>query len=218
MDLYDSSAKNNYITKNNPTFEEILPYLQCGDVLTYTGHTFLVYDLLYDESGNVSDAYILQSSFGPNNYYVKSKIPTTSSGGLTHYLYYGSKVNTNYEEGLNEGTLNLSKLSLSPWKNIDKTSKKNEYSILRFVQNDNNGNIVLNYQGENYNDKNHTNEIIALSAKDNDRLKFSKLYIEKTVDVRADSIVEVGDQLTYTITIKNNSNSNYTNFKLCKSR
>ena len=73
----------------------------------------------------------------------------------------------------------------------------------------NEGNATLNYFGENYKDSNHDNEIICLSDKTKDRLEYSKLYIEKTVDVFADSIVEANDELTYQIKIKNNSDKNY---------
>jgi len=40
-------------------------------------------------------------------------------------------------------------------------------------------------------------------------MKFSKLYIEKTVDAHADDVVEKNEELTYSILIKNNSNIDY---------
>ena len=218
LKLYNSSSKNNYITITNPTLQDIIPYLQIGDIMTYTGHSVLVYDLIYDDFGNVKDAYILESSHGAGKNYIKTKIASSitignniSFGSANHFLYYNNKTNTNYNEGLNEGSIHLTKLTdLTYWSNLNTDKKRDEYSILRFIDADNNGNIILNYQGSNYGDRNHSDETINLSQTNQDRLKFSKLYIEKTVDVHADSVVDIGDKLTYTILIKNNSNKNYT--------
>ena len=52
---------------------------------------------------------------------------------------------------------------------------------------------------------------VALSDAMKDRLKFDRLYIEKTVDAHADDIVEPKDRLLYTVTVKNNSAKNYEN-------
>ena len=41
-------------------------------------------------------------------------------------------------------------------------------------------------------------------------MKYSKLYIEKTVNKRDNNIVEPGDELTYALKIQNNSNETYT--------
>ena len=55
------------------------------------------------------------------------------------------------------------------------------------------------------------NDTIILSNKTKDRLKFRKLYIEKTVNKFNNNIVLLGDILNYTIIIKNNHKEDYTN-------
>ena len=177
----------------------------------------MIYDLIYDEDGNVVDAWIMQSGHGSGKSYVKTKIPTSfkignsiSFGSANHYLYHNNKQNEIFEGGVIEGSLNVNKLSqVSVWKDFE-TNIRDEYSVLRFIQYDENGNIILHYDGEKYSDINHNNEIIDFSNKTKARLKYSKLYIEKTVDLHADDIVETNDELTYKIIIKNNSGKNYT--------
>jgi uncharacterized repeat protein (TIGR01451 family) len=48
------------------------------------------------------------------------------------------------------------------------------------------------------------------------RLKYSKLYIEKTVDKRDNNIVEPGDELIYKIVIRNESEEDYTDDLIVK--
>ena len=178
----------------------------------------MIYDLIYDSNGNVIDAYIMNSTFGKGKYWVNTKIPTTVSIDVTdfpfsskkHNLFHNSIKNTNFEEGLIEGSLHVEKFTeASYWKNLNKNIK-DEYSILRFIQKDNEENAILNYNGEKYNDCTHNNEQIYLPNKTESRLKFNKLYIEKTVNVHTDDIVIANDELIYTITVKNNSKENYT--------
>ena len=42
MKIYSSKESNNYTTLINPSLKDIIPLVQVGDVLTYTGHTFLM--------------------------------------------------------------------------------------------------------------------------------------------------------------------------------
>ena len=206
MKLYDSTEANNYKTINNPSLSYILPYLRVGDILTYTGHTILVYDIIYDRTGKPTDAIIMQSGSG-SGHYVKSKIEQSGK-----FLIHNSRPNTEYGNNYIEGSINLTLLTnRKEWVNINTSSKKDEYSILRFLQKDKNGNDIINYKGINYGDSNHEHELVNLSNKVNDRLKFRRLYIEKIVDAHADNMVSANDELKYTITIKNNSTENYTN-------
>lgn len=217
MKMYNSSAENNYIELKNPSLTDIMPYLRIGDVLTHTGHTFIVYDVMYDNDGNVVDALIMESMHGKGKDYVLTKLPRTMSigndisfGDANQYLYYNTYENTSWKYGLTQGSLNVTQLSTySNWVNINKSSRCAEYSILRFIGTDKNENAILNYQGANYGDRNHSGEIIELSDKIKDRVKYSKLYIEKTVNVHANDVVEANDELIYTIIIKNNSDNKY---------
>ena len=54
------------------------------------------------------------------------------------------------------------------------------------------------------------NQIVEYSDSVKSRLKYSKLYIEKTVDKKDNNIVEPNDELIYKIVIRNESNENYT--------
>ena len=74
MSFYNSSSKNNITTKINPSINDIIPLLQIGDVLTYSLHTFLIYDVIKDSKGNVIDAIVMESGYGNRGEYANSKI------------------------------------------------------------------------------------------------------------------------------------------------
>ena len=209
----------------NPTLDDILPYLKVGDIVTHTGHTVLVYDLIYDnDSGKVIDAIIIEGAHGAGEDHIKIKLADIPN----HRLYYNSQTNpyenitndniskyiANLTQGIEEGSITIEKLTDEyHWTKLKGSNPKydsDEYSILRFVESDGNGNPILNYLGSKYQDRDYeNNESISLTDADLDRLKFSKLYIEKTVDAHADDIVEEGEKLQYTILIKNNSDEDY---------
>ena len=56
-----SKKKNNYTKTNNFSLKEFIPLLQIGDVLTYTGHAQIIYDVEKDSNGNVIEAFIIES-------------------------------------------------------------------------------------------------------------------------------------------------------------
>ena len=213
--------------------ESILPYLRCGDVFTYTGHTMVIYDLIFDEDENVVDAWVMQSTYNGNAYVVTKqprseqkvealgdiqnengkKITTAGEinfGRGLYSLHYENRKNKYTQDY--QGTVRYGKLSDS-WAYF---KNKDEYSVLRFTDRDDDGNAVLNYKGtgnkvDETGKEEHNNEIINLSEKDKGRLKYSKLYIEKTVDACTDDFVKEGDILTYQILVKNKSENSYTN-------
>ena len=86
-----------------------------------------------------------------------------------------------------------------------------QYLIFRILNEDNMGNSILNYKNiYSYYKNNFTdNDKIELSNKNNDRIKFSHLYIEKTVDKNNNNIVEKGSDLIYKIIIKNMGKKDY---------
>lgn len=212
---------------DNLKSSDLVTHLEVGDILVYTGHAVMVYDLIRDENNEITDAIIIESSTpssgisGATGYHINIKMQKRVNLGGSfvigqsnpHYLFYGTKYNYNYlndyfadgEKHL-EGGIRLSKFTQIPeWKNF-KSSNKNQYTILRFLTNDN-GKTILNYHGEGAD--NYDGEEITLPQKTLDRLKYNKLYIEKTINVFANSIVEPGDQLKYQIKIVNNNNENY---------
>ena len=104
------------------------------------------------------------------------------------FLFESKRKFIDFEEGLIEGSLKLTKLSSSQWAFIsDINKRKSEFSILRFINEDSNGNAIINYKIENSQETN--NDIIHLSNKNIDRCKFKHLYIEKLVNVKNNNIV-----------------------------
>ena len=222
MKIYSPNESNNFRTLINPSIKDIIPLVQVGDILCYTGHTFLIYDIEKDNDGKVIDAIIMESGHGKGRAYVNSKIAVErvklSNGnefaGPDNYLYLNSKLNQNFKEGRVQGSVGLNRLSTyQNWVNINNSSlAKNEYSILRFIQEDLDGNAILKYKSNNKNAPNQIlyNQPIILSKKNIDRYeKFNHLYIEKTVSANNNNIVELKDILNYKIIIKNSGNKIY---------
>ena len=134
--------------------------------------------------------------------------------GPTHFLYLNSYINTNFKEGRVQGSVGLNRLSTYKiWLNINNLKlRKDEYSILRFIQKGSNGNAILKYKTKNLNQSNQilNDQYITLSKKNIDRYKkFNHLYIEKTVSANNNNIVELNDILKYKIVIKNFGNKMY---------
>ena len=201
-----------------PTLDDMLSRLEVGDILTYTGHAILVYDIIKDSNGKKTEAIIIESTHGIGEAYVNSKINEgvtinkKSFGGGTHFLYLNSKINSEYEKGLEQGSIGMTNFTkYKIWTNINNTNK--EYSILRFIHKGKNGQAILKYNAINPKDLNNmtNNGPINLSDKNLDRIKFSHLYIEKTVDKFNGNIVEIGETLVYKIRVKNRGKENYIN-------
>ena len=223
MKIYSPKEKNNIVTLINPSLKDIIPLIEIGDVLTYTGHTILIYDVERDCNGKVIDGIIMESGHGIGKAYVNSKIAQTvklSNGkkfaGPNHFLYLNSKLKKEFKEDHEQGSIGLTRLSkYKQWNNLNNIKeRKDEYSILRFIHKDSQENAVLKYKATNLNSPNKIldNETIVLPLKYLDKVrKYSHIYIEKTVNAINNNIVEIGDILNYTIIIKNKSEKNYSN-------
>ena len=125
--------------------KDIIASVQIGDILTFSGHTKLIYDLEKDSQGNVIDAFIMEVTGGIGKSYVNTKVARhnyTLDGqlNLPHFfkLFLNSKLNPDFEESRIEGAVGLKRLSkYSAWKNINNIEKRMaEYSVLRIMQND----------------------------------------------------------------------------------
>jgi len=222
MKIYSPNEVNSFKTKINPSIKDIISLVQVGDILCYTGHTFLIYDIEKDNNGKVIDAIIMESGHGKGRAYVNSKIALEKvklSNGKEfadpdNILYLNSKLNQNFKEGRVQGSIGLNRLSTyQSWVNINNSSlAKDEYCILRFIQEDLDGNAILKFKSNNNNVPNQIlyNQPIILSKKNIDRYeKFNHLYIEKTVSANNNNIVELNDILNYKIVIKNSGNKMY---------
>ncbi len=187
MKLYSPNESNKYKTLINPSLKDIIPLVQVGDILTYNNHTFLIYNVEKDSTGEITDAIIMESGYGIGLAYINSKMAdkvklsnNANFGGKGHYFYLNSKLNQNFKEGKIQGSVGLKRLSTyKNWVNINNTnSRKDEYSILRFIQEDSDGNAILKYKTTD--SQNLYNQYIVLSKKNIDRYKkFNHLYIEK---------------------------------------
>ena len=200
----------------NPSLNEIFPFLEVGDILVNPSYAFLVYDFEKDKNGNITDVIIIQSVSGyHNNSYINTKLPRASASKnnndypSTLYLFNG-KLNSDFEEG----TIKMGKLSQQgAWANIKTKYKSSQYAILRYVQGDSEKNAVLKYENiyDYYIYGNYSyNSKINLSANTLDRSKkFNHLYISKTVDEMNNAVVELGDILNYRIVIRNSGDKDY---------
>ena len=222
MKFYNSSSKTNYTTKINPSINDIIPIIQIGDILSFPGHTFLIYDVIKDSKGKVIDTIIMESGYNiRNNSRINSKISETiklsngkSFGNRNHFLFLNKEVNTDYEEGLEQGTVQIGRFAThSIWLAINNTkTRQSEYSILRFIQNNSKKIPILTYKTVKPNFPNSilNNQPIILPDKTLDRLnKFSHIYIEKTINKINNNIVEIGDILNYRIIIRNMGKKDY---------
>ena len=219
MKIYSDNEKNKYKTIINPILEDIIPLVEIGDVLTYTGHTFLIYDIVTDENGKTTDAIIIESTPSGSEFVnikvsPKVTLPNGKTLGSSVYLLLQNAKNKIFKN-IQEGTVRFGKLSeYKNWININDTKlRKEEYSILRFVHQDSEGNAVLKYTAIDLKQPNQflNNQKIVLSNINLDRIKFSHLYIQKTVNAHNNNIVQFGDILNYTIVIKNNGSKMYSN-------
>ena len=200
ISLYNEST-NKFDNLYNPTISQIIPYLKTGDIFTNSDHVVLIFKVEKD------DAIIIESDYGRLRTFVNSKIAAegqrsnvSSFAGINHYLYY-SDYNNN---GIIEGSIGFRKLS----QEIIKNGKliPSQYSVLRFIQKDKDGNAFFRYKVN----KTFTyNEPIIFKGKNVDRITFSHLFIEKTVNASNNNIVQLNDILKYTIIVKNNGSENY---------
>ena len=214
----------------DPSQSYVISQLKIGDILHQDGHAMLVYDLIYDDTGNVINAYLIHS-FQQGVYYPIAKRATSSSNVI--YDKTGNKVKLSighgpwsmlfyniYQRsgGRLEGTI-----ALETFKNrakngmnllFDPSNKNNkyldDYEIIRFVTTNDEWEDILNLYGlSSFKTKTINDQVVEYSDSVKSRLKYSKLYIEKTVDKRDNNIVDPGDELKYKIVIKNESNWNY---------
>ena len=219
--LYDPNEKKKYKIVKNFSIQDLISIGQIGDVISYNDDTQLIYDIERDSNGKVKDLIIMESAQVIGGSIVNSKcVPEliVKEDGLAYYhlgrLYLNNKLNSNFEEGLEQGSIGLTRISTSTaWKRINNSETRNqEYSFLRFINSDSKGNAILKYKTVQPNKPNQflNNDIIKLSPKSSDRSKkYKHLYIEKTVNINNKNIEGLGDFLIYKIIVKNIYKNNY---------
>ncbi|MBO4516252.1 hypothetical protein J5751_02210 [bacterium] len=92
----------------NPTQSYIISQLKIGDILHYDGHVMLVYDYVYDSSGNIDDVYLLHS-------WQANYITYTKTDHTTREYYYTTGLNASGDVIYQSHNL---KRGLSPWSKL----------------------------------------------------------------------------------------------------
>ena len=189
----------------NPSITEIIDKLQIGDILTYyngkSGNSIMIYDIIKDKINNNTKVLVIYSDGGIGKAYVNSKIP--------HLLYLNKKKNPNFDNW-EQGSIGIQNINkYSQWMDINKTGLN--YSIIRYIHNDTNGNAIFYKFNKDINDNITNGNKIYLSPENMDRINYKNIYIEKIVDKFNDNIVENGQNLTYKIIIKNEGPDDYYN-------
>ena len=59
MKVYSPTEENNYKTILNPTVNDIIQLVKIGDVIIYSGHAQLIYDIIKDSNDQPIDAIII---------------------------------------------------------------------------------------------------------------------------------------------------------------
>ena len=177
--------------------------LEPGDIVSYDGHVTIVYDLKYDSKGNKIDALLFESIGG--GYYTKTKIDPDESGLHKLYYYKEKKTDNNNILDINtaympyEGTVHwkwLSKYTTFVKDEKEMTCKKDMCSITRPFYKGTDGNAVFNY------DIIWPQQIKTSKA----RIEMPGIFIQKTSSKYDNNSVILGDTITYTIRLINNSN------------
>lgn len=198
--------------------------LQIGDILCYhsgsSGHALLVYDILYDSNGNPIDALILEST----SKYEKNTTKITEGLSYAELL----NENTNVKEGTFQARYLVNTYTSSSSRKRDSfvySLRNMSYcTILRPLLKDKIGNYTNQYYDSDFTRSSNTNigytctgrTLKNYETKETtlNRIQYSLINIEKTVDVFNNSVVNLGDILEYSIKVTNNSKENYQSFDI----
>ena len=194
---------NKLSESNIKKFSNFVKILEPGDIVSYDGHVTIVYDFKYDSNGNKIDALLFESVGG--GYYTKTKIDPDKSSLHKLYYYKAKKTDNNNILDINtaympyEGTVHwkwLSKYTVFVKNEKEMTCSKGMCSITRAFYKGTDGNAVFNYDIE------WPEQIKTSKA----RIEMPGIFIQKTSSKYDNNSVILGDTITYTIRLINNSN------------
>ncbi len=225
VNLSTTQERQNYAKKLLTMYN-----LQIGDIIAYRhennegGHAAIVYDIMYDDNGLPVDAVLREST--------TRKYETQTTKVTLGFCF--DEI-TNDITGNTEGTFQELYLAKGYKRNDEYTrnsllynAKDSSYfTILRPLLKDENG----NYTGKYYYSEMISTSSNPLGYKTNgrvlkdykilnttlNRIKYSSIFIEKTIDVFDKSIVGLQDTLEYIIKIRNDSDLDYENFTVNES-
>ena len=206
---------NAFITGSGKSDEKYLTFinsLQVGDIITQRrrkdssptdtrDHTMVVYGFEY-ENGIKTDCKIIESTYG---------LVGTIQGGVadkegdklealgTIRTNWMSKRLQSYANAYQNGYKPICLVALRP---LGNTGESYCYISMEDLKKHNNGELT---------DVTQTSQTIQYTEACQSRLKYLGIEIDKVSDKHNNSVVGLGDEITYTITVKNNSGSNYTN-------
>ena len=202
-------------------YNQLIGSLKPGDVLVYTkgdiysggsGHALIIYDTFVNDQGN-NDAYILNSTGG-------GTILTRMIG--TNRLYYNYRTVTdttitsnNINKSVKEGTIKMERFRSDTrfaFTNSNQSygvsgSAKYRVAIIRFIID----NKYPTYNSSTYKVSGEKT-LTATNTNGYLRTKYNGLSITKTVSANDNDVVELGEELVYTLSIKNNSSTKYDKF------
>ena len=235
----DNNNEDKPIQMNLSTSKGILKYgsyllnnvgLRPGDVIYYNhstdsdgpGHAVLIYDLIYDDDGNVIDA-ITRESGGTYDKETTKIRQNEAFSGISYASVY-NKSNDIYEGTIKERRLVhiYEQDATKRYPVLYQCRNMDYFTVLRPILRDANGNSLGKfYEGTYVKDSTKAigytcsrRTLKDFSIQDNveSRLKYEDIYIEKTVDKFNKSVVQPGEQLTYSLLIKNKSENEYEPF------
>ena len=239
--LVGSSSNEGDLAKRKAYREKILNLLEPGDVISTfgkyydnstTGHAMLVYKII-ERNGKRVNAVLLnsngQTTYNNNN--ITKGIKITEKSVLIDDSEFASntfKEGTVYTHYLFDDGDDIHSISDDTFENADFNNgiigtSKAHFTVLRMLWNvgDTEGTIAdILCAGSCFQNENlkhiSLSDLSEIPSRSLVRLSYPGIQIEKTVDVHNGSTVSRGDQLTYTITIKNNSGQKYSNIAVAE--
>lgn len=215
----NSKGKGSCNTMTESQYNNLISKLKPGDVLVYTkgsiekgsGHALIIYDTLTNSSGQ-KDAYILNSTGG-------SVVYTRNLG--TNRVFYNYRtvqdtgINKTVHKSVKEGTVKMERFRADAKFAFTSASQaygvvgSNKYriAIIRFIVD----NKYPIYDATSYKVKEEKTLSLA-NTNGYLRTKYKDLSITKTVNAVDNNVVVLGQELVYTLKIKNDSSTAYGKF------
>ncbi len=187
---------DNDVNEAKGDLETLINNMRPGDLVVYTGHALIVYDIAINPNTGKKDAIILNSTADE---YISTRIDGTSR--LSYNFFKSPYGNNGVLDVSEEGSVQFvwfSQMNNFVNSNGNLSCQKHECAVIRPFYENEKGNAIFNYPI----DKEQYSKALL-------RTKYPGLLIEKTVDKGDNNSVNFDDELTYTIKITNKSGVAY---------